>query len=160
MSLTPIKILRSLIYNKRPLASGPNKLLDGQPAVNYNPDQPGLFFRNSDNELFKVGPTAIGEYPPNSADDPGGAGSGTNCLGELWLDVSSPDGPTLKIWDGSQWAKAEPISYARALVADEAPAGDFLQGTMWWNSGNGLTYIRYQDQWVQMGSTPVKTYTP
>lgn len=158
MSFTPIKILRSLLYNKRPIASGPNKLLDGQPAVNYNPDQPGLFFRNSDNELFKVGPTAIGEYPPNSTEDPEGAGTGTNCLGELWLDIASPDGPTLKVWDGSGWVKSEPLVYAKALVSASKPSGTYPEGTLWWNSNNGLTYTFYQGVWIQLGSTPVTTY--
>lgn len=158
MSFTPIKILRSLIYNKRPLSSGVNKLLDGQPAVNYNADQPGLFFRDEDDNLFKVGPIAVGEYSPNSASDPLGAGSGVNCLGEAWLDTTTPDGPTLKIWSGSEWVKSEPLVYAKALVSASKPGGTYPQGTLWWNSDNGLTYTFYQGVWVQLGSTPVTTY--
>ena len=154
MSNTTIKILRSLIYNKRPIASGSNALLEGQPAVNYNADQPGLFFRNTDNELVKIGPATVGEYEPNSATDPNGAGTGTNCLGEQWLDTSESDGPTLKTWDGSSWVKSEPIVYARALISAVAPASTFPQGTMWWNSENGLTYVLYQSAWIQLGSTP------
>lgn len=154
-NFTPIKILRSLVYNKRPQASGPNALLDGQPAVNFNADQPGLFFKDSENELFKVGPVAVGPVEPNSPLDPNLPGDGSLCLGETWLDTSAEDGPTYKIWDGSAWVKAEPIVYARALIDDTTPATTFPEGTMWWNSSNGLTYILYQEAWIQMGSTPV-----
>lgn len=152
---TPIKLLRSLVYNKRPIPSGPNGLLDGQPAINYNHNQPGLFFKGSNDQLIKIGPTAVGPVAPNSASDPDGAGSGTNCLGELWLDTDEQDGPTLKVWDGSEWIKSEPIVYAKALISDSVPSTSLPEGTMWWNSDNGLTYILYQSVWVQMGSVPV-----
>lgn len=150
---TPIKILRSLIYNKRPSPSGSNGLLEGQPALNYNSDQPGLFFKDTEGELIKIGPTAVGGIEPNSSSDPEGAGTGTNCLGEMWLDTSAVDGPTLKVWNGSNWIKSEPIVYARALISNTLPPTNLPEGTMWWNSENGLTYILYEETWVQMGSS-------
>lgn len=144
-----------MVYNKRPTPSGPNGLLDGQPAINYNHNQPGLFFKGSDNQLIKIGPTAVGPVAPNSVSDPEGAGTGTNCLGELWLDTEGQDGPTLRVWDGAAWIKSEPILYAKALISASTPATSSLpEGTMWWNSNNGLTYILFQGAWVQMGSVP------
>ena len=80
--VTPIQVLRSEVNNKRP---DPTKMLDGQPAVNTNSNQPGLFFKDDTDELFKVGPCYVGEDPPN---DPAIAPVGWpgNSVGELWLD--------------------------------------------------------------------------
>lgn len=157
LNITPIRFLRSLVYNKRP---NPSELLQGQPAVNLDGDQPGLFFRDSYSNLVKVGPCAVGEVPPNSPQDPNGAGSGTNSLGELWLDQSEPLGPTLKVFDGSAWKKSEPLNYARVIVSDAKPDAEALQlpeGTLWWNSGNGAMYILFgqnpESQWVQIGAS-------
>lgn len=157
LKITPIKFLRSLVYNKRP---DPAKLLDGQPAINTNGDQPGLFFRDTYNQLVKVGPCYVGEYSPNSVSDPEGAGGGSNSGGELWLDQNANPGPVLKVYDGSEWKKAEPLNYARVLVSATKPDADSLnlpEGTLWWNSENGLMYILFGDDpdgiWVQLGST-------
>lgn len=129
--------------------------MEGQPAVNYNDGQPGLFFKSDDNNLIKIGPVAVGEYEPNSPLDPNGAGDGVLCKGEMWLDTSTLPAATLKIWDGSAWVKAEPLVYAKALISDTLPSLGLPEGTMWWNSNNGLSYILFQGAWVQMGSTPV-----
>jgi hypothetical protein len=81
--VTPIQLLRSEVDNKRP---DPTKLLIGQPAVNINEDQPGLFFRSEPSQdLIKIGPCYVGEDSPN---DPLIAPIGWpgNSVGELWLD--------------------------------------------------------------------------
>lgn len=81
--VTPIQVLRSEVNNKRP---DPTKMLDGQPAVNINTSQPGLFFRDETGvDLIKVGPCYVGEDPPN---DPAIAPVGWpgNSVGEMWLD--------------------------------------------------------------------------
>lgn len=157
LKITPIKFLRSLVYNKRP---DPSKLLGGQPAVNTNEDQPGLFFRDSNDNLFKVGPCAVGEYAPNAVTDPNGAGGGSNSKGELWLDQSESLGPTLKVYDGENWRKAEPLAYARVLVSPTTPNATALnlpEGTLWWNSENGLMYILFGNNpesiWTQIGAS-------
>ena len=152
--ITPIKVLRSLVYNKRP---DPSNLLEGQPAYNGNAGQPGLFFKNSDNDLTKIGPTFIGPVPPNSPNDPSGTGDGTLSIGEQWLDTSGENGSVLKTWDGTSWVECFPIAYARALMSPTAPAKTYPQGTIWWDTETGLSYILYQSDWVQMGSTPAST---
>jgi len=73
---TPIQLLRSKAFRQRP---DPNLLLSGQPAVNINEFEPGLFFADSANNLFKVGPTAVGPEHPNS--NAGGSGAQFNLVG-------------------------------------------------------------------------------
>jgi hypothetical protein len=69
----PIQLLRSKAFRQRPDAAF---LLEGQPAVNINEFEPGLFFSDSANNLFKVGPTSVGPEAPNS----GISGSGAQFL--------------------------------------------------------------------------------
>lgn len=152
--ITPIKVLRSLVYNKRP---DPSNLLEGQPAYNGNASQPGLFFRNSEDTLTKIGPTFVGMVPPNDPSDPTRAGDGSLSVGEQWLDTSGENGNVLKVWDGSEWKECYPIAYARALMSPTAPSKNLPQGTIWWDTETGLSYILYQSDWVQMGSTPAST---
>lgn len=92
-----IQILRSTTPKERPY---PNTLLEGQPAVNLSPNEPGLFFKASDGSLLKIGPTALtfdGSAPNSSP-----AGQGGNCVGELWYDGSTSPG-ILKVFDGASW---------------------------------------------------------
>lgn len=158
--VTPIQVLRSEVVNKRP---DPAKLLPGQPAVNTNSTQPGLFFAdNTGATLFKVGPCTVGTVAPN---DPalGPVGAPGNTVGELWLDTSSSfdfPGPKLKVWDGSQWINCMPYTYANTIVSDTAPTlANHPDGTLWWDCGTGLMYVLYNDglnrQWTQVSSTPV-----
>jgi hypothetical protein len=99
MSTTNIQLLRSNIVSKRPAAS---VLLDGQVAVNYNFQEPGLFFRLTNGQLTKVGPVAYsndGSFP-NAVP----AGEPGNAVGEQWLDARlSYASPLLKVYDGTDW---------------------------------------------------------
>jgi hypothetical protein len=143
---TPIQILRSLVYNKRP---NPSTLLDGQPAFNGNDGQPGLFFKNSNNELVKIGPTFVGSVAPNNPSDPSGQGGGSLCVGESWLDQDNAEGPLLKVWDGSQWVSCSPVTtFARVLISNTAPSTvNNPQGTLWWNPlGTGMK-ILFDGDW-------------
>ena len=155
---TPIQFLRSLVFNKRPEA---DKLLPGQPAVNTNASQPGLFFADdTGSALFKVGPCAISDTAPNAgATAPGQLG---NSVGETWLDTSitpTQPGPTLKIWDGTRWVTSMPFVFAGALMSSSTPSLGLPFGTLWWNTSTGLLYILYNDgttsQWVQIAASVV-----
>ena len=159
--VTPVQILRSEVLNKRP---DPAKMLAGQPAVNTEATQPGLFFAdNTGTTLFKVGPCSVGPTAPNTGAT-GAPGQLGNTLGELWLDTTSTfdsPGPALRVWDGTQWIDAMPYRYANTIVADTAPTlGNHPDGTLWWDSGTGLMYVLYNDgtsrQWTQVSSTPVQ----
>ena len=93
MSFT-VQHKRSGDENRRP---NPSTLEQGQVAVNYNNETPGMFFKNSVGGLVKVGPCAIGTAAPTP----------TNwtelCVGELWLDTSASPTNILRVWDGSTW---------------------------------------------------------
>lgn len=102
---TPVQLLRSQAYRQRP---DPSLLLSGQPAVNTNEFEPGLFFANSADQLFKVGPCAVGASAPNSgAPGPGPSG---NTPGEQWLNTTNPNAPGLLVFDGTAWRGITPIS--------------------------------------------------
>lgn len=99
---TNIQLLRSSVAQKRPQ---PSSLLEGQPAVNINVSEPGLFFKATDGSLFKVGPVAVTSSgnAPNSA----AAGPSGNVAGETWLDGrSSFANAVLKVYNGTQWVTA------------------------------------------------------
>lgn len=156
---TPVQLLRSAAYNRRPT---PEALLPGQPAVNINSVQPGLFFADDTGVgLFKVGPCAVGLTPPNdNATLPGALG---NTVGELWLDLTSTPtapGPALRVWDGVQWIDCLPSRTGIAFISDIEPDIDlFIDGALWWDSGSGLLYIAYGDglsrQWTQISAATV-----
>lgn len=121
-----IQILRSTTAEERPY---PGQLLEGQPAVNLNAADPGLFFKASDGSLIKLGPAAITTdgLPPNS--NP--AGFGGNCVGEFWVDASLPT-PLFKIFDGTSWLTLDSGSVAdgsitNAKLADLAVSSSKLQ---------------------------------
>lgn len=162
-NVTSVQVLRSEVLNKRP---DPSRLLPGQPAVNINATQPGFFFAdNTGNTLIKIGPCSVGITPPNDGAT-GAAGALGNTLGELWLDTNGDSpvfpGPTLKVWDGTNWIPCfpSPTAYAIPVIADTPPAlGDYPDGVLWWNSASGSMYVLYNDgvtrQWTQVSATTV-----
>ena len=95
---TAIQFLRSREPQVRP---SPVELSDGMPMVNLHSSEPGLYFRLTDNNLAKIGPTAVGPTAPNS----GAQGSTGNAKGEMWLDTSGPS-EVLKVYDGLEWKEA------------------------------------------------------
>jgi hypothetical protein len=141
-------------------------MLAGQPAVNTNSAQPGVFFADSTGaSLFKVGPCAVGAAAPNTGatGDPGQLG---NTLGELWLDTAAANGPLLKVWDGTQWRFCAGTvtgggGGTTTIVADTPPdVTSYADGALWWDSETGLLYILYNDgstrQWTQVSSSVVQ----
>ena len=58
--------LRSSTAHKRPI---PTVMSAGQLAINTNEGSPGLFFKDSNGDLVKVGPVHIGTSAPNSSPD-------------------------------------------------------------------------------------------
>jgi hypothetical protein len=89
--------LRSSTANKRPV---PGNMSEGQLAINTASGSPGLFFRDSNSNLVKVGPVHVGTTAPNAS--PASGGTAGNSVGEQWLDTSSST-YVFKIWDGSAW---------------------------------------------------------
>ena len=89
--------LRSSTLDKRP---NPASMVDGQVAINYASGAPGMFFKDSNGDLVKVGPVHVGSGAPNAV--PASGGTAGNSIGEQWLDTSSGT-YVFKIWDGSAW---------------------------------------------------------
>jgi hypothetical protein len=89
--------LRSSTANKRPV---PGNMSDGQIAINTNTGSPGLFFKDSNNTLVKVGPVHVGTTAPNAS--PAAGGTAGNSVGEQWLDTTGGT-YVFKVWDGSAW---------------------------------------------------------
>lgn len=93
----PLQHLRSSTANKRPLPAG---MSDGQLALNTNNNSPGLFFKDSNGALVKIGPVHVGTTAPNAS--PASGGQTGNTVGEQWLDTSGSRF-VFKVWDGTAW---------------------------------------------------------
>jgi hypothetical protein len=98
-----LRHLRSNTADKRP---NPAALADGQVALNTNIGSPGLFFKDSNGALVKVGPVHVGATAPNVT--PASGGTAGNSKGEAWLDTSGTN-PLLKVWGGSAWQTVQPV---------------------------------------------------
>jgi hypothetical protein len=124
--------LRSSTANKRPT---PGAMSDGQLALNTNLVSPGLFFKDSNGDLVKVGPVHVGTTAPNVT--PGAGGQAGNSKGEQWLDTSSSR-YVFKIWDGTAWrsedgefvnVSGDTMTGALGIIAGTAAApGVFFSG--------------------------------
>jgi len=99
---TKIQIARTEEPQLRPNAI---QLEDGQPVINFNESEPGLYFKLRDDTLCKIGPTHVGPYPPNSS----ALGWPGNAIGEMWLDTSEAIA-ALHIWTGSEWTRDADVS--------------------------------------------------
>lgn len=106
----PLQHVRSGTANKRPVATN---LADGQIAINYHVDSPGLFVKNTNNTLAKIGPIHVGTTAPNASP----VGSSGNSPGEGWLDTSGSN-PVLKVWTGSIWAAVNSAAGTGVTTAD------------------------------------------
>ena len=93
--------LRSSTLDKRPV---PGSMSDGQLAINTNLASPGLFFKDSNGDLVKVGPVHVGTTAPNVS--PAVGGQAGNSKGEFWLDTTG-GGYVLKVYDGTSWRTAD-----------------------------------------------------
>lgn len=95
MAVQILRLRSNLLYDR----VFPSRLGDAELAINTNPGEPGLYFRDSSASpnIIKVGPIHVSATAPNLAPT-GYAGLG---VGESWLDQSST--AVFKIYDGSTW---------------------------------------------------------
>jgi hypothetical protein len=132
--------LRSSTANKRPT---PAAMSDGQLAMNTNLASPGLFLKDSNGDLVKVGPVHVGTTAPNAT--PAAGGQAGNSVGEQWLDTSSSR-YVFKIWDGTAWrtedgefVNSSGDTMTGALVMDNQQQVRFRETT-----ANGTNFIALQ----------------
>jgi len=85
---------RSGDINRRPL---PTELEEGQVALNYNDDSPGMFFKTSSGLLVKAGPATISATAPVASDL---VNYQNFAVGEIWIDSVTN---TVSYWDGLAW---------------------------------------------------------
>jgi len=135
-----IQHLRSSTANKRP---NPVAMSDGQVAVNTASASPGLFFKDANGNLIKVGPVHVGATAPNA--NPASGGTAGNSIGEQWLDISGTN-PVMRIWSGSAWASeagefvnASGDTMTGALIMANQQQIRFTEA-----SGNGTNFIAVQ----------------
>jgi|TARA_Y100000015_G_scaffold7328_1_gene6832 hypothetical protein len=90
-----IQNLRSSTANKRP---DPTQMVNGQLAINLENSSPGLFFKDDNGDLVKVGPAHVDPIAPNASP----SGTTGNAKGELWLDTGTTPN-ALRVWNGTAW---------------------------------------------------------
>lgn len=97
-----ILLRRSSAFSKRPALFD---IEDGELALNFNSQEPGLYFRDfsldtNSNSIRKIGPAHIGSTPPNYSASALGYPTQLSS-GELWVDTSEGEGKfVLKAWNG------------------------------------------------------------
>ena len=124
--------LRSSTADKRPT---PAVMSDGQLAMNTNLASPGLFLKDSNGDLVKIGPVHVGTTAPNAT--PGAGGQAGNSKGEQWLDTTGGV-YVFKIYDGTAWrsetgtfvdVNGDTMTGALGIIAGSAAApGVFFSG--------------------------------
>ena len=110
---------RSDTVDRRPL---PTEMEDGQVAINFNNDSPGMFFRTSTGALIKAGPPIISNTAPLE-------GNLINyrkfSIGELWVNSATS---AMAYWSGAQWV---PIATSDLSLSNEGMQNE-VDGT--WGS--------------------------
>ena len=102
---------RSGTANKRP---DPASMVLGELDLNYDATTGGVFYKDSNGDVVKVGSAQVSATAPNATP----AGSAGNSDGEFWYDTSNT---TLKIWNGSAWVSISGGGGGVAGVTGTAP---------------------------------------
>jgi len=132
--MASVQLQRSDVANKRPL---PSVFANGELLLNTAVASPGVFTKNTDSNLVKLGPPAVGTTSPNSTPAAGGATG--NCLGELWFDTSL-NPPRLKVYDGTGFVTTTPLD---PLVGVTVPTFTQLGINTGTPSGANTTLLGY-----------------
>ena len=128
----------------------------GELAVNYNPDDPCLFLKDSNNNIIRISDKGM----PNLGDSNLQSGtlderyplkSGDTMTGELVLSadpVNNLGAATKQYVDNV----INNINVPSATAISVNPPSSPSEGSMWWSTEDGNLYIYYQDvdssQWV------------
>jgi len=107
--------LRSTVQGKLPAAGS---IQVGQIGVNYNAADPFLCIKDSANVVRRLGGTSTSATAPTAPQN-----------GQLWVDITTPTAPVLKVWDGTTWVVATGGTKASAVQPTTAAAGDLWVDT-------------------------------
>jgi hypothetical protein len=121
---------RSGDFARRP---SPQDLATGQLAVNFNADSPGLFFKTEAGTLIKTGPTHVGSSPPEQQNWT------ERSVGEMWLDISTPSIPLLRVWTQAGWTAVSSALQVTSVFVPPTSALGLPPGAVW--SDNGVLSI-------------------
>lgn len=114
------------------LRPSPEYLLPGEICVNLNSKTPGMFFKDSEGRIRKLGPAQYSNNPPSG-----------ESIGEVWINPLSAD--SISVWDGEAWVSAGAVGY----VSEVAPT-EPKNGQLWYDlSGKELkTWVESESRWV------------
>ena len=87
---------RSGAPDKRP---DPTSMALGELDLNYDDVTGGVFYKDSNGGVVKVGSAQVSATAPNATP----AGSAGNSTGEFWYDTAAA---SLKVWNGTSWVAA------------------------------------------------------
>lgn len=95
MTVQILRLRSSLLYDR----VFPNRLGEGELAINFNATEPGLYFRDNAGtpNLIKAGPIHVGNTAPNALP----SGNISLSKGESWVDTVSTQ--IFKVHDGTNW---------------------------------------------------------
>lgn len=130
MSFT-VQHKRSGELSRRP---DPAQLAPGQIAVNYNKESAGLFFKTDSGTLVKAGPVHIGALAPSLV------GWNERSIGEMWLDISIPSVPLLRVWTEAGWTTVSAAQITATVFVPPTSAAGLPSGAVW-NNGGVLTIV-------------------
>ena len=130
MSFT-VQHKRSGDFSRRP---APSELAQGQLAVNYNTDSPGLFFKTDSGSLIKAGPVHVGTSAPLMQNWT------ERSVGELWLDTTVAGTPQLKVWTAAGWLTVSSLVNTATVFIPPTSATGLPSGAVWNNNGT-LTIV-------------------
>lgn len=88
-----ILLKRSGTADKRP---DPTSMALGELDLNYDAVTGGVFYKDSNGDVVKVGSAQVSATAPNVTP----VGSAGNSTGEFWYDTANS---ALKMWDGTDW---------------------------------------------------------
>lgn len=143
-----IQFLRSTVPHLRPY---PHDLSLGTPMVNVHDADPGLYFRSSNGNLLKVGPTHVSSNPPNVL--PPGGQNHALCVGEQWLNTLDSEHPKLLTWNGTIWV--EPVNTNLVYVQEAVPRStSVVDGALWFKPSTRELFLRESDTWTDIQRAP------
>lgn len=138
-----IRLKRTETAGKRP---NPEGLSNGELTLNYSSSEPGVFFKDTEGEVVKVGPNYVGPNPPNESTLESGGHEG-NSKGELWLESGSK---TLMVFDGVGWVPCYGDGVPCLIVSLEKPLrnlsmGPLKSGDLWYEPNSHSVFIFLMD---------------